>query len=402
VRCSTCGADLADDVRGCPACDADVGDSLPVLELDDTDLGLRTEDRYAYIPPGPNWIRRRVHGGSTRAPFALVAAVLLFFAAASLLRGAGTNRPGTSSAGSETRPALRRPTSTSLLLVAAESLRVVDVDRRRLAKVTISGLPSGPVSEAVMVDHRAVVVIDHRAYALPAGRRGEAVALGPATDVAPSAAPRRVWLVTYPADGTTTVQEVGLDGNATAAPATIPGGSWTARAAVDGRLVVERVSGSGARAVALWDPATPQMGPATIRDDAVFLAASESSAASRPRSCRFDRCDLLIDDARGNRQTLAGALRTTSAAAAFAPGGGHLAVVDTEGRGALVDLRHGSSVEFATPPVAAGNQALTWSRDGSWLFVATTAAGEVDAVDVQGRVYTVEAPSLAGAAVLTR
>jgi sugar lactone lactonase YvrE len=52
--------------------------------------------------------------------------------------------------------------------------------------------------------------------------------------------------------------------------------------------------------------------------------------------------------------------------------------------------------------VAAGNQALTWSRDGSWLFVATTAAGEVDAVDVQGRVYTVEAPSLAGAAVLTR
>src|SRR5438093_1451315 len=59
MRCRECGAEHAADVRGCPACDADAGEALPVVDLDDSELGIRTEDRYAYVPPGPPRVAAR-------------------------------------------------------------------------------------------------------------------------------------------------------------------------------------------------------------------------------------------------------------------------------------------------------------------------------------------------------
>src|SRR5256885_15288783 len=79
MRCRECGAEHAADVRGCPACDADAGEALPVVDLDDTELGIRTEDRYAYVPPGPQWIRRRVHDSSKQIPIAILIGLAVFF-----------------------------------------------------------------------------------------------------------------------------------------------------------------------------------------------------------------------------------------------------------------------------------------------------------------------------------
>lgn len=402
MRCSTCGAELADDVRGCPVCDADAGESLPVVELDDGELGFRTEDRYAYVPPGPNWIRRRVHDDSTRAPLALVSALVLFFVLAVLVRGAGTNGGNNeSSARSEALPRLRGHTGASLLVAGGEGLRVLDVDRRRSGDVSVSALPSGRVTDAIAVGDRSVVVIDHHAYALPPGLRGHAVALGSASDVTASSAQARVWLATYPADGSTAVREVTLDGEATTAPTTIPSGPWTLRATADRYLIVER-GGSGQHSIALWDASRPQTTPITLRDDAVFVAASAELVASRPSSCPADQCDLLLDDVRGSQKTFARALPTNAGDAAFTSDAGHLAALDTSnGNGTIIDLRDGTPVLFRTRVPVAGNPALAWSRDGSWLFAV--AANEIDAVDLEGRVYVVPTPSpLAATAVLTR
>src|SRR5947199_10216706 len=79
MRCRECGAEHAADVRGCPACDADAGEALPVVDLDDSELGIRTEDRYAYVPPGPQWIRRRVHDSSKQIPIAILVGLAVFF-----------------------------------------------------------------------------------------------------------------------------------------------------------------------------------------------------------------------------------------------------------------------------------------------------------------------------------
>src|SRR2546429_8724388 len=93
MRCRECGAEHAADVRGCPACDADAGEALPVVDLDDTELGIRTEDRYAYVPPGPHWIRRRVHDSSKQIPIAILVGLAVFFVIGGVLPPSTSDPP---------------------------------------------------------------------------------------------------------------------------------------------------------------------------------------------------------------------------------------------------------------------------------------------------------------------
>src|SRR2546430_4070316 len=120
MRCRECGAEHAADVRGCPACDADAGEALPVVDLDDTELGIRTEDRYAYVPPGPQWIRRRVHDNSKQIPIAILIGLAVFFVIGGFFPGSTRGRPEAPRQGPpQRRPRLAPTTPGPLLLPSA-------------------------------------------------------------------------------------------------------------------------------------------------------------------------------------------------------------------------------------------------------------------------------------------
>jgi hypothetical protein len=406
MRCRGCGAELADDVRGCPACDADAGESLPVVELEDDELGIRTEDRYAYVPPGPKWIRRRVHDDSTRIPIAILAGLVLFFLVGAWLQHSPRDRATSRqevTAGA--LPTLRQQTRTSLLVLSPDGVNTLEVDRRQARRGAVAELPVGPVTAAVTSRKHAVLVVDHRAYAVPLSLDGPAAGIGSAVEVFPSNRDGHVWLLTYPADGSVTAREVDLAGVETTPPAVL-GGSATVRTAAAGGLVVERLDADGTRVLATWDPAQVTQAPVTFRTGALFVAAGRDVVASRDASCVARRCDLYLDDPRTGRQRVIGnALgRGGVAAAAFSDDGRRLAVVETDGdrsRGTLIDTATGSLTPFIAGPVASTRPALAWSRDDAWVFVATS-TGRIDAVNARGRAYSVKTRRFDSAALLAR
>jgi hypothetical protein len=406
MRCRECGAELAADVRGCPACDADAGESLPVLDLDETELGIRHEDRYAYVPPGPNWIKRRVHGNSTHIPIAVLVGLVLFFLIGAWLQRSGTDRAAPPrEVTAQSLPSLHRTTGASLLVLAPDGLHTLDVDGRRERAGSVAELPAGQVTAAAAIGDRAVVVVDHRAYVVPRSLEEAAVSIGPAVEVYPSHRAGRVWLLTYPADGSVVARELSLDGVETA-PTAVLGGSATVRGAAGDGLVVDRLGADGTRSLAAWNPARPEQPPTTFRTDALFVAASRSVIASRPAGCNGRQCDLYLDDvASGEQRVIRDALVGGGVAAAvFTDNARRLAVVESDGarsRGALVDTSTGAVTRFVADPVASARPALAWSRDAAWLFVATT-TGAVDAVDRRGRAYTISTPAIEGAALLPR
>jgi hypothetical protein len=406
MRCRECGADLADDVRACPACDGDAGEALPVVDLEDAELGIRTEDRYAYIPPGPQWIRRRVHDNSTRIPIAVLVGLALFF-----VLGAWLQRPGRDRAAAprevrvQSLPALQRSTGTSLLVLAPDGARTFDVDRKRVRNGAVAELPAGPATAAMTSGDDAVVVVDHRAYVVPRSLEGAATSIGPAVEVFSSRQDGRVWLLTYPADGTVVAREVDLTGVETAAPAVL-GGSATVRGAAGGKLVIDRLSADGTRSLATWNPSMPAEPTDTFRTGALFVASGRGVVASRPSGCVGQQCDLYLDDtSSGRHQVIENALGGGGvAAAAFTEDGRHLGVVESDGarsQGTIVDVTTGSVTRFVAGPVASTRPALAWSHDGAWLFV-TTSTGAIDAVDRQGHAYALSTPRFEGAALLTR
>jgi len=406
MRCRQCGAELADDVRACPACDGDAGEALPVVDLDDTELGIRTEDRYAYIPPGPQWIRRRVHDNSTRIPIAILVGLALFFVLGAWLQRSGRDRVA---APREVRvqslPALQRGTGTSLLVLAPDGVRALDVDRKRVRDGAVPELPAGPATAAMASGDSAVVVVDHRAYVVPLSLDGAATSIGPAVEVFPSQHDGRVWLLTYPADGTVVARELGLDGVETAAPAVL-GGSATVRGTAGGKLVIDRLSADGTRSLATWNPTSTTEPTETFRTGALFVASSRDIVASRPSGCGGGQCDLYLDDtSTGKHQVIQNALGGGGvAAAAFTDDSRHLGVVESDGahsQGTLVDITTGALTRFVAGPVASTRPALAWSHDGAWLFV-TTSTGAIDAIDRRGHAYGVSAPRVEGAALLTR
>jgi hypothetical protein len=406
VRCRGCGTELADDVRRCPACHADAGESLPVVDLDDAELGIRTEDRYAYVPPGPKWIPRRVHHDSARIPLAILAGVVLLF-----LVGAWLQRPARDGAASrqevtaEALPTLRASTRTSLLLLTPNGVQNLDVDRRQVRSGAVTELPVGPVTAAATSGNDAVLVVDHRAYVVPRSLEGPATGIGSAVEVFPSKREAGVWLLTYPPDGSVIAREADLGGVETTPPAVL-GGSATVRTAAGPGLVIERLGADGTRALASWDPARPADAPVTFRTGALFVTAGKDTVASRDAACITPRCDLYLDDLGTGRQRVIGnALgRGGVGAAAFSADGRRLAVLENDGdrsHGTLVDTETGSLTPFTAGPAATTHPAVAWSNDGKWLFVSTT-AGRIDAVDTRGRGYSVKTRRLDTAALVTR
>ena len=406
MRCRGCGTELADDVRRCPACHADDGESLPVVDLDDAELGIRTEDRYAYVPPGPKWIRRRLHHDSARIPIAIIAALVLFVLVGAWL--AQSSRDGTASrreVTAEALPALRHSTRTSLLVLTPDGAQNLDVDRRQVRGSAVAELPVGPVTAAATSGEHAVLVVDHRAYAVPLSLEGPATGIGSAVEVFPSKREAAVWLLTYPPDGSVVAREVDLRGVETTPPAVL-GGSATVRTAAGEGLVIERLGPDGTRALATWDPAQPADAPVTLRTGALFVAAGRDTVASREAACVARRCDLYLDDlGAGGQRVIGNALgRGGVAAAAFSGDGRRLAVLENDGdrsHGTLVDTETGSLTPFSAGPVATTHPAVAWSNDGNWLFVSTT-AGRIDAIDTRGHGYSVPTRRLDTAALVTR
>jgi hypothetical protein len=84
TRCRFCGSAIPTGLEGCPACD-DAGESLPALELDDGELGVRVEDRFVHLPGTGEGIRRRVHDDSYFGSVTLLIGLVLFFALATWL-----------------------------------------------------------------------------------------------------------------------------------------------------------------------------------------------------------------------------------------------------------------------------------------------------------------------------
>jgi hypothetical protein len=302
-------------------------------------------------------------------------------------------------------PSLHRTTGASLLVLAPDGLHTLDVDGQRVRTGSVAELPVGPVTAAAATGDRAVVVVDHRAHVVPLSLEGPAAGIGPAVEVFASHRSERVWLLTYPADGTVVAREVGLDGVETVPPAVL-GGSATVRGATGVGLVIDRLGPDGNRSLATWNPERPDEPPTTFRPDALFVAAYRNVVVSRRPSCTGPQCDLYADDvASGQHRVIANALGGGGvAAAAFTDSGRRLAVVESVGarsQGAIVDTSTGRVTRFVADPVAASRPALAWSRDGAWLFVATS-DGSIDAVDRRGRAYTIPAPAVEGAGLLAR
>jgi hypothetical protein len=403
VRCRGCGAEFADDVRGCPAC-GDAGESLPVVDLDDDELGIRTEDRYAYVPPGPKWIRRRVHDESSRIPIVILAGLLLvFLVGAWLQQGSGDRAAPRPEVDASALPTLRQPTGASLLVLTPDGLHTLDVDSHQVRKDRVAELPVGPVTAATTTGDHAVLVVDHRAYAVPLSLDRPAAGIGPAVEAFPAKRAGRVWLLTYPRDGTVAAREVGLDGAETTPAAVLDGGA-TVRAAAGEGLVIERLSPDGARALGTWDPAVPSNAPTTFRTNAIFVAASRDVVASRDAACGARRCDLYLEDlATGGERVVANAVgRGGVAAAEFSPGGRRLAIIESEGerlRGTFVNTMTGALVPFEVGPVASSHPSIAWSRDGRWLFVSTS-TGRIEAFSRRG--YVIPTRRLDSAALIAR
>ena len=335
-----------------PARGAQDDESLPVLELDAPELGIRPEDRYAAIPPGPRLIPRRQHTESSSAPLLLLGGLVAFFVLGALLGGAGSDDDnGTSDAGRGSLPVLDQETSTELLLFSDGSVTALDVDRSRLTPV------------------------------------GEVAAR---TALTPSTVPGRVWIASTEPDGPTLVGELDLaDATETAAPTPVDG---RVVGALRGGIVVER--GPGVLELVNADGATVR----ELGDQRAFVASAGDVLATKTVTCSRRDCEVTVEDlATGVARQVRPDLGSVGAElAAVSPDGRRLAVLRSDGvetHGVLVDLRLETITRFESRGAVqapTGAPALAWSTDGNWLFVATVRNG-LDAVAENGRVYRVEA-----------
>ncbi len=329
----------------------DEAESLTVLDLDAPELGIRPEDQYAAIPPGPRLVPRRRHDESSAAPLLLLGALVLFFAVGAWLGGAGSEDDEGTSTDAGPLPALEASTGTELLLVGEGRMDALDVDGSRVRAV-------GDVSA------RSVLV--------------------------PSAVPGRVWLTTPEPDGSTVVRELDVaDGTETTAPIPVDG---RVVGALSGGLVVERVPGAlelvGADAETLRE----------LGDQRTFVASAGDVLATRSTTCTRSDCDITVDDfATGvTRQVRIELGSVGPEVAAISPDGRRLAVLRSDGvemHGVVVDLRLATVSRFEARAAVrglSGAPALAWSSDGDWLFVATVRSG-INAVGSDGQVYRVDA-----------
>lgn len=330
----------------------DEAQSLPVLDLDAPELGIRPEDQYAAIPPGPRLIPRRHHEQSSSAPILLLGGLVVFFVVGALLGGAGSDEDD-EGAGQRAAisPVLEQPTGTDLLLFGDGHVTTLDVDRARVTRV-------GDVAA------RAVLV--------------------------PSAVPGRVWLTSPGSGGSTTVRELDLaDGTETSAP--VPVNGRVVGALREG-VVVERAP--GALELVNVESATAR----TLGDQQTIVAAAGDTLATRTAECSQPDCEITVADlttgtSRQLRLEVGGA---GDELAALSPDGRRLAVLRSDGvetHGALIDLRLETITRFesrAAQLAGTGAPTLAWSSDGNWLFVATVRNG-IDAISADGEAYRISA-----------
>ena len=271
---------------------------LTPIDLEDAEVGIRPEDRYAAIPPGPKLIRRRVHDESTWAPLWLLAGVVVLFAVASLLGRAGSSDSSDDPAPTPATPVV---TGEELLLIGGNGVAEFDVDAHRTREVS-DGRFTGPVVMAARITDGVVVFDGARAHVLAGGL--PAVDLGPAVGVAGDG--DRGWLLVPAPDGRVIAREATV-GGAPAPEVALPRGVLRVVATRDG-FVTSGTSASGRPWITYVALGSPDLAP-RVRRDHLLLAASGTTVASTPAACTATACDLVLDDLEtGETAVLAGAL----------------------------------------------------------------------------------------------
>jgi len=125
-RCAVCGAKLDDDGT-CPRCE------LEPVGLEDADVGIRHEDRYVALPPGPRWVPRRVRRESPVGPLVALAGAIGVLALMVVLAPGDTHSSRTGSA----TPILDEPTGLVVRRVGPWGAEEIDLDTRRIRSVAV-------------------------------------------------------------------------------------------------------------------------------------------------------------------------------------------------------------------------------------------------------------------------
>jgi hypothetical protein len=361
--------------------DREDADALPVVELDDREVGVRAEDQYVTFPPQHRRIRRRDHrGGGSAAPALLLVGLVALFLAASWLGGLASE-PEAPDSNRDPVPPLTEPTDTRLVLAGAGTVSILDVDTGAQQPL-VADAPPIPARDAAALDEHVVVLTDDVEVIPLAGGEirtaGAAAALVASRDAVWIVEPRRVEV-----DAATPIRADGSTGTSVELPGTLV-------AATRDALVVERDDGVLER----QDPSGNPVG--IIADDLEVLAASSRHLATAVSGCAGQPCDLVLVDLRTTeRTTIPDALGQPGLRhAAFSPDGSRLAVTFSDGivaRGLLVDVPSGAITRFSTDSVRRSDAALTWSPDGAWLFIAVE-RDRLEVVDASGATYAVEVP----------
>ncbi len=361
--------------------DREDADALPVVELDDREVGVRAEDQYVSFPPEHRRIRRRDHrGGGGAAPALLLIGLVALFLAASWLGGLA-REPDAPGSNRDPVPPLTDPTDTRLVLAGAGTVAILEVDSGEHRALVPNAAPI-PARDAAALDRYAVVLTDDvDVIALDGdGLRttGSAAAL--------VSGPDTVWMVQPRRAEVDAAAPIGADGSV-GPTVVLPG---TLVAATRDALVVERDDG----VLEQLEPNGTPIG--MLADDLELLAASRRHLAAGVRGCAGQPCDLvLVHLPTADRTTIADALGQPGLRhAAFSPDGSRLAVTFSDGilaRGLFVDVANGAITRFSTDSVRRSDAALTWSPDGDWLFVAVE-RDRVEAVDESGSTFAVAVP----------
>lgn len=357
--------------RGKPDDDvAENAEPLAVVDLDDPEIGVRPEDRFAALPPGPRLVPRRVHDESTRAPVVLLAGLVALFLLGSGLGGMDSDDETVGEP--RLAPVLDRITGATLLLIG-EDVAAIEVG-------------SGAARQ---IDDGASHAFRLRAQAAPRSR------------ILPSATPGEAWIVAPASDRTETAEAIRLADGTRLDEIEVEG---TVVGAAQDALVVERPSGA-IDAIALDGTTARPVAPA-----GPVLGAAAMRVATRPPDCSGSTCGVLVTE------LAAGATRMLSAElsaggvefGSMSPDGRLLTVARSDGVdtfGIVVDIESGATVPFRVRGVAreaVGPSALAWSGDGAWLFVATDRNG-LDAVETaSGTSYRVGGELPPFEAILTR
>jgi hypothetical protein len=364
-------------------------DDLPVVELEDAELGIRSEDRYAAIPPGPKLIRRRVHDQSSRAPAYLLVALFMLVALAAWL-GRGDHHGATSSdaagtAGEQVIRVFRHLTNAQAVLRSGNALFVVDVDRGSIVPLQPRDLPAQSVDRLIATGRTLVVQVTGHAYAVRgAALSAPAVDLGPAETVVAATEPERVWIAAL-VNGRYLLREVATDGTTIETAQLQP--TEELAGATTGGVLLSSNRPSRVTQMLPRDGSRRQLG-----GNAVFIASNANVVVTAETRGGLDY--LNVDDtARGRHSSFQrGRLLPDLSNVSLSPDGSRLAFTNPSTAGVtltIIDLHTEHVVSREATPVA--DAPTAWSPDSRWLFAGAPSGGLL-AIDRQGTAAVVDAP----------